>query len=55
MTSHSSAPKQLRLIIFGGESFRSGGSDEGAGFWAFTILALCFALWSFALLVVGVD
>ncbi len=44
----------LRLVIFGGENFRSGGSDEGAGFWAFTILSLCFALWSLVLLVVGV-
>ncbi len=44
----------LQLVIFGSESFRSGGSDEGAGFWSFTMLALCFALWSFVLLVVGV-
>jgi hypothetical protein len=44
----------LRVIIFGGENFRSGGADEGAGFWSFTVLALCFALWSLVLLVVGV-
>lgn len=44
----------LRLAIFGGENFRTGGSDEGAGFWSFTILALGFALWSLVLLVVGV-
>lgn len=44
----------VRLIIFGGANFRGGGSDDGAGFWAFTIVALCFAIWSLALLVVGV-
>jgi hypothetical protein len=44
----------LRLAVFGGDNFRSGGSDEGAGFWAFTVVSLCFALWSLALVVIGV-
>jgi hypothetical protein len=44
----------LRLAVFGRDSFRSGGSDEGAGYWAFTTLALVFLAWSLVVLVVGV-
>jgi hypothetical protein len=44
----------LQAAIFGGDAFRTGGSDEGAGYWAFTTVSLVFLLWSLALLVVGV-
>ena len=44
----------IRLAVFGSDSFRSGGSDEGAGYWAFTALALVFLAWSLGLLVIGV-
>jgi hypothetical protein len=44
----------IRLAVFGGDSFRTGGSDEGAGYWAFTALALVFLVWSLGLLVLGV-
>jgi hypothetical protein len=44
----------IRLAVFGGDNFRSGGSDEGAGYWAFTGLALVFLAWSLAVLVIGV-
>ena len=45
----------IRLAAFGGDSFRTGGSDEGAGYWAFTALALVFLVWSLGLLVLGVS
>jgi hypothetical protein len=44
----------VRLAVFGGDSFRSGGSDEGAGNWVFTILTLVFVVWSLVVLVVGI-
>lgn len=44
----------VRLIAFGGDGFRSGGRDEGAGEWALTALALAFVVWSLALLVIGI-
>jgi hypothetical protein len=44
----------IRLAVFGGDSFRSGGSDEGAGNWVFTGLTLVFAVWSLTVLVIGV-
>jgi hypothetical protein len=43
-----------RLIAFGGDNFRSGGSDEGTAYWAFTAVELAFAVWSLGLLLVGV-
>jgi hypothetical protein len=46
----------LRLAVYGGELFRTGGADESsAGRWAFDGAELAFSLWSAALLVVGVK
>jgi hypothetical protein len=44
----------IRLAVHWDDSFRSGGSDEGEGYWAFTAVALVFLGWSLALLVIGV-
>ena len=44
----------LRLALYGGDTFRAGGSDEGGGENAFLVLQLAFAVWSLALLVIGV-
>ena len=44
----------LRLALYGGDTFRSGGADEGTGENVFLALALAFAAWSLVLLVVGV-
>jgi hypothetical protein len=44
----------VRLAVYGEDVFRSGGSDRGAGNWAFGALELAFVVWSLALLVVGV-
>jgi hypothetical protein len=43
-----------RLVAFGSDNFRSGGSDEGAGLWAFNALELVFVAWSLAVLLIGV-
>lgn len=43
----------IAIIAFGGDWFRSGGGDEGAGGDALTGLGLCFIGWSLVLLVVG--
>ena len=45
----------VRLAVFGGDSFRQGGSDEGAGYWIFTGLSIAFAAWAGTLLVLGVS
>jgi hypothetical protein len=45
----------FRLAVYGGDVFRSGGSDAGAGGDVFTALALGFAAWSLVLLAVGVK
>jgi hypothetical protein len=45
----------LRLILYGTDSFRSGGSDEGAGALVFDGLALAFAGWALGLLVYGIS
>jgi hypothetical protein len=45
----------LRLAVYGGDSFRSGGADDGAGYWVFTGLSIAFAAWAVALLVLGVS
>jgi hypothetical protein len=45
----------LRLAIYGTDSFRTGGSDEGTGALAFEALFGAFGLWSFVLLVLGVS
>jgi hypothetical protein len=44
----------LRLLLFGADIFRSGGSDAGAGSAVFAALELGFVAWSVALLVIGV-
>ncbi len=44
----------LELAAFGGDVFERGGSDEGAAGALFDGLELAFALWSAALLLVGV-
>jgi hypothetical protein len=43
-----------RLALFGGDSFRYAGSDAGTGSAVFGWLQVAIALWSLALLVVGV-
>ncbi|HEX2044061.1 MAG TPA: Yip1 family protein [Gaiellaceae bacterium] len=45
----------VRLALYGTDSFRSGGADEGAGGWILDGAAAAFALWSFALLVYGIS
>ena len=45
----------IRVAAFGSDNFKSGGSDEGAGYWAFTAVSLGFLVWSLVLLVVGVQ
>ena len=44
----------LRLALYGGDTFRAGGADEGAGENALLVLQLAFAAWSLVLLVIGV-
>lgn len=44
----------VRLALYGEDVFRTGGSDAGAGAHVFSVLEYGFALWAFALLVVGV-
>jgi hypothetical protein len=44
----------LRLALFGGDTFRAGGSDDGAGETAVLAVGLGFAVWSLGLLVLGV-
>jgi hypothetical protein len=43
----------VALIAYGGDFFRSGGSDEGTGRWIVVGLGLAFAAWALALLVSG--
>lgn len=45
----------LRLAVYGGDSFRIGGADEGTGYWVFTALSIAFAAWAATLLVLGVG
>jgi len=45
----------IRLAIYGGDAFRTGGTDEGGvGPWLFAGVDLAFFLWALALLVLGV-
>ena len=44
----------VRLALFGGDSFRAGGADEGTGETLLLVVQLAFAMWSLALLVLGV-
>ena len=45
----------IRLALYGGDSFRTGGGDEGGGGMALDGLAAAFVLWSLALLVYGIS
>ena len=44
-----------RLALYGGDTFREGGADEGAGETVLLALQLGFAAWSLGLLVLGVK
>jgi hypothetical protein len=44
----------LRLALYGGDTFRGGGADEGAGERVLLVVQLAFAGWSVVLLVLGV-
>ncbi len=44
----------LRLALYGGDTFREGGPDEGTGETVLLVVQLGFAAWSLALLVIGV-
>ena len=44
----------LRLALYGGDTFRSGGADHGAGDAVLTALELAFVAWSLGLLVLGI-
>jgi hypothetical protein len=44
----------VRLALYGGDAFRDGGPDEGAGEAVLLALQLGFAAWSVGLLVIGV-
>lgn len=44
----------VKLAVFGGDLFRSGGSDQGGGLLAFDAVELAFAAWAAALLLIGV-
>jgi hypothetical protein len=43
----------LRLAVYGEDVFRSGGSDRGAGEWAFAGVELAFVAWALVLLALG--
>jgi hypothetical protein len=45
----------LRLAIYGGDTFRAGGSDEGGGDVALLVAQAAFVVWSFTLLAIGVQ
>jgi len=45
----------VRLALYGGDTFRAGGPDEGTGETALLVAQLVFAAWSAALLAVGVK
>jgi hypothetical protein len=44
----------LRLALYGGDTFRAGGGDEGAGEVVLLVLQLAFVAWSVGLLLVGI-
>jgi len=45
----------IRLAVYGLDSFRSGGSDAGAGNLLFELASVAFALWALGLLVYGIS
>ena len=44
----------LRLAVYGGDTFRAGGTDEGTGERVLLVAQLAFAAWSLILVVLGV-
>jgi hypothetical protein len=44
----------LRLAIYGGDTFRGGGADEGSGEQVLLGVQVAFAAWSLVLLALGV-
>jgi hypothetical protein len=44
----------VRLALYGGDIFRSGGADSGSGAHVFTVLEAGFGLWALALLAIGI-
>jgi hypothetical protein len=44
----------VRLALYGGDIFRSGGSDTGSGAHVFPVLEAGFGLWSLVLLAIGI-
>jgi hypothetical protein len=44
----------VKLVLFGSDLFRRGGSDHGAGATALALLELAFLAWALALLLIGV-
>jgi hypothetical protein len=45
----------VRLVLYGADSFRTGGEDEGTGGLVLDGLAAAFVLWSLALLAYGIS
>ena len=45
----------IRLAVYGSDTFRSGGSDKGAGVTVFDVLLGLFAVWALGLLVYGIS
>jgi hypothetical protein len=45
----------VRLSVYGEDVFRKGGSDRGAGNWAFIGLELLFVAWALCLLALGLS
>jgi hypothetical protein len=43
----------VRLAVYGDDVFRTGGSDRGAGEWAFAGVELAFLAWALVLLALG--
>ena len=43
----------VRLAVYGDDLFKSGGSDQGAGNYAFVALELLFVAWALGLLLLG--
>jgi Yip1 domain len=43
----------VRLAIYGGDLFRTGGSDTGTGEWIFDVLVLVSYVWTFGLVALG--
>ena len=43
----------VRLAVYGQDVFKAGGSDRGAGNYAFVAVELCFVAWAVGLLLLG--